>query len=46
MLLALWPLFLMVDTSAVDTPEVLVVQEIVELIVVSVDTGVSVVREI
>lgn len=46
MLLALWPLFLMVDTSSVDTPEVLVVQEIIELAVVSVDTGVSVVREI
>lgn len=45
MLLPLWPLFLMVDESAVDTPEELVLQESAEMVVISVDTGVSVVRE-
>lgn len=45
MLLSLWPLFLIVDTSAIDTPEVLVIQDIIELIVVSTDIGVYVVRE-
>lgn len=46
MLTALWPLFLMDATAAVDTPEDMIVREVVDLIVVSVDTGVSVVREI
>jgi len=46
MLTALWPLFLMVEESAVDTPEDVIVREVVEFVVVSVDTGVSVVREI
>lgn len=46
MLTALWPLFLMEATSAVDTPEDVIVREVVEFVVVSVDTGVSVVREI
>lgn len=46
MLLSLWPLFLMVDESAIDTPEMVVLQESAELVVVSVDTGVSVVREV
>lgn len=45
MLLALWPLFLMRDDSAVDTPELMVVREAPEIAVVSVDTGEMVVRE-
>lgn len=45
MLLPLWPLFLMAATSAVDTPELVVVKDAPEYVVVSVDVGLAVVKE-
>lgn len=46
MLLALWPLFLMVDTSAIDTPEAIVFREIVEVFLVVDVSDSMVLREI
>jgi len=45
MLLPLWPLFLMATTSAVDTPEMVVVRDTPEIVVVSVDAGTMIVKE-
>lgn len=45
MLLALWPLFLMDDVLAVDTPELNLFLPEDEIVVVSVDTGEMLVKD-